>query len=106
RVGENASSGSVFREVEALYETRPTVQATVPAEPFRGEELLFDLRFMKLPDYVSVSAPRLLGQAGLDAAKALADSLKVRGGSVRTRTLVNRLEREMAEVMRGLPRVG
>lgn len=106
RVGENASSGSVFREVEALYETRSTVQARVPAEPFRGEELLFDLRLMKLPDYVNVSAPRLLSQAGLDAAKALADSLKARGGSVRARTLVSRLEREMTGLMRELRSAG
>lgn len=107
QAGSTASLNRVFREVEELCETRSSVLTSIPAEPFRREEsLLFDLQILTGPTRVTVPVPRMLVEVSLDAARAIADSYKVRGGSVPVRTLLNRLDGEIERLTKELKQAG
>lgn len=106
RLGDGASSNAVFREVDTLLETRPAIQVSIPTEPFRGQNLLFDLRMFALADRVTIPAPDILVRAGLDAAKALVDSMKTRGRSVPLKSLLNMLNREINDLKKNLRATG
>lgn len=107
QVGSTASLNRVFREVEELCESRSSVLTSIPAEPFRREEsLLFDLQILTGPTRVTVPVPRMLVEVSLDAARAIADSYKVRGGSVPVRTLLSRLDGEIERLTKKLKQAG
>src|SRR5690606_41959903 len=107
QAGSAASLNRVFREVEELCESRSSVLTSIPAEPFRREEsLLFDLQILTGPTRVTVPVPRMLVEVSLDAARAIADSYKARGGSVPVRTLLNKLDGEIERLTKELKQAG
>ncbi len=94
--GERASVNAVLRDIEELFRARSAVRVDVPAEPFQGRDLLFDVPTSTVRDRVNVLVPGVLAQASIDAARALVHSMKAQRNSVSVRTLLGRLGREMS----------
>jgi len=88
-----------------MFEEREPIM-DLPAEALRtaANDLLFDAQVPTLGDKVHLRTPRALGKPSLDAARRVADSMKVRKNELAVDTVLARLWREANERLRELRR--
>lgn len=95
--GDGAFFWPALREVESLFDKREEIYVPdLPAAALRpvAGDLLFECQVQTVGDKASLSAPRVLARAAMDAASRLADSMKVKKSELRVETVLARLQRE------------
>ncbi|KKM12710.1 helicase [Clostridiales bacterium PH28_bin88] len=97
----SAGAGALFwpalREVESLFDRSKEIYVPdLPADALRPVtgDLLFECQVPTVGDTASLSAPRVLARAAMDAASRLADSMKAKKSELRADTVLARLQRE------------
>jgi len=101
--GDEVLFWPVLRDVGSLFENRDRILVNdLPADALRpvAQNLLFDCKIPTVGGKAHLRAPRILGQAAMDAASCLADSMKVRKSELHISTVLRRLQREAESRLR------